>query len=62
MEALGLALPGNGTTLADHAARKALFEKAGAKIVDLANRYYHEDDASVLPPAISLRSTLSKTL
>ncbi|ERH30874.1 dihydroxy-acid dehydratase [Alloscardovia omnicolens] len=49
MEALGLALPGNGTTLADHAARKALFEKAGAKIVDLANRYYHEDDASVLP-------------
>lgn len=52
MEALGLALPGNGTTLADHAARKSLFEKAGKTIVNLANRYYHEDDESVLPRSI----------
>ncbi|WP_329412521.1 dihydroxy-acid dehydratase [Nocardia vinacea] len=48
-EALGLALPGNGSTLATHAARHALFERAGTVIVDIANRWYHEDDASVLP-------------
>ncbi|MFF0530249.1 dihydroxy-acid dehydratase [Nocardia amikacinitolerans] len=48
-EALGLALPGNGSTLATHAARRALFEKAGRVIVDIANRWYREDDASVLP-------------
>ncbi len=39
-EAMGLALPGNGTTLATHAARRALFERAGALVVDLASRYY----------------------
>ncbi|BAD59083.1 dihydroxy-acid dehydratase [Nocardia farcinica] len=48
-EALGLALPGNGSTLATHAARRALFEKAGRVVVDIANRWYREDDASVLP-------------
>ncbi|MBF6238875.1 dihydroxy-acid dehydratase [Nocardia otitidiscaviarum] len=48
-EALGLALPGNGSTLATHAARRALFEKAGRVIVDIANRWYRDDDASVLP-------------
>ncbi|MFE3443707.1 dihydroxy-acid dehydratase [Nocardia sp. NPDC059180] len=48
-EALGLALPGNGSTLATHAARHALFERAGTVIVDIANRWYREDDASVLP-------------
>ncbi|MEU3014291.1 dihydroxy-acid dehydratase [Nocardia asteroides] len=48
-EALGLALPGNGSTLATHSARRALFERAGRVIVDIANRWYREDDASVLP-------------
>jgi dihydroxy-acid dehydratase len=54
-EAIGLALPGNGSTLATHAARKALFEGAGRLIVDLAKRYYDGDDASVLPRAIASR-------
>ncbi|TCJ99308.1 dihydroxy-acid dehydratase [Nocardia alba] len=48
-EALGLALPGNGSTLATHSARRALFERAGTVIVDIAKRWYQNDDASVLP-------------
>ncbi|MGF6880616.1 dihydroxy-acid dehydratase [Nocardia sp. GAS34] len=52
-EALGLALPGNGSTLATHAARRALFERAGATVVEIANRWYREDDASVLPRNIA---------
>nr|WP_047573162.1 dihydroxy-acid dehydratase [Methylobacterium sp. ZNC0032] len=48
-EALGLALPGNGSTLATHADRKRLFVEAGHLIVDLARRYYEQDDESVLP-------------
>jgi dihydroxy-acid dehydratase len=52
-EALGLALPGNGSTLATHAERKRLFVEAGHLIVDLARRYYEGDDASVLPRAIA---------
>ncbi|HUZ66940.1 MAG TPA: dihydroxy-acid dehydratase, partial [Beijerinckiaceae bacterium] len=48
-EALGLALPGNGTTLATHADRKRLFVEAGHLIVDLARRFYEQDDSSVLP-------------
>ncbi len=48
-EALGLALPGNGSTLATHAARRALFERAGTVVVEAANRWSREDDASVLP-------------
>ena len=52
-EAIGLALPGNGSTLATHAARRALFQRAGRVVVDLARRYYDGDDASVLPRAIA---------
>ncbi|MEF2071804.1 dihydroxy-acid dehydratase [Consotaella aegiceratis] len=52
-EALGLSLPGNGTTLATHADRKRLFVEAGHLIVDLARRYYEEDDESVLPRSIA---------
>ena len=52
-EALGLALPGNGSTLATHADRKRLFIEAGHSIVDAARRYYEQDDASVLPRAIA---------
>jgi len=52
-EALGLSLPGNGSLLATHADRKQLFLKAGRLIVELAKRYYEEDDASVLPRSIA---------
>ena len=52
-EALGLSLPGNGTVLATHADRKALFERAGELIVELAKRHYEEDDYSVLPRSIA---------
>ncbi len=52
-EALGLSLPGNGSTLATHAARKELFLKAGRLIVDLAKRHYEQDDYSVLPRNIA---------
>ena len=52
-EALGLALPGNGSTLATHADRKQLFLQAGRLIVDIAKRYYEQDDESVLPRNIA---------
>ncbi|WCM22539.1 dihydroxy-acid dehydratase [Paraburkholderia bryophila] len=52
-EALGLALPGNGSVLATHVERKRLFLDAGKTIVDLARRYYEQDDASVLPRSIA---------
>jgi dihydroxy-acid dehydratase len=52
-EALGLALPGNGTVVATHADRKRLFVEAGHLIVDLARRYYEQDDESVLPRSIA---------
>ena len=52
-EALGLSLPGNGSQLATHADRKGLFERAGRLVVTLANRYYEEDDESVLPRSIA---------
>ncbi len=52
-EALGLSLPGNGSTLATHADRKRLFVEAGHVIVDLARRYYEQDDTSVLPRSIA---------
>ncbi len=52
-EALGLSLPGNGSTLATHADRKRLFLEAGWLIVDLARRYYEQDDASILPRSVA---------
>ncbi len=52
-EALGLSLPGNGSTLATHADRRRLFVEAGHLIVDLARRHYEQDDASVLPRAVA---------
>ncbi len=52
-EALGLSLPGNGSTLATHAARKQLFLNAGRLIVDIAKRYYEQDDESVLPRSVA---------
>ncbi|WAJ29259.1 dihydroxy-acid dehydratase [Antarcticirhabdus aurantiaca] len=52
-EALGLSLPGNGSTLATHADRERLFVEAGHLVVDLARRHYEEDDYSVLPRSIA---------
>ena len=57
-EALGLSLPGNGSTLATHADRKRLFVEAGHLIVDLARRYYEQDDATVLPRTIATQGGL----
>lgn len=61
-EALGLALPGNGTTLATHTARKELFTKAGTTIVDMCRRYYGEEDDSVLPRAIATKEAFSNAM
>ncbi|QYB03771.1 dihydroxy-acid dehydratase [Rhodococcus sp. USK10] len=52
-EALGLALPGNGSTLATHEARRALFTRAGTTVVEAALRYYRDEDDSVLPRNIA---------
>ncbi len=52
-EALGLALPGNGSVLATHADRRQLFLEAGNVIVQLARRYYEQDDATALPRSIA---------
>jgi dihydroxy-acid dehydratase len=61
-EAIGLALPGNGSTLATHAARKALFERAGSLIVELAKAWYDGEDASVLPRAIASRAAFENAV
>ena len=52
-EALGLALPGNGSLLATHADRKALFEQAGKRVVELCKRWYEQEDARALPRGIA---------
>lgn len=52
-EALGLALPGNGTVVATHADREQLFLRAGQSIVELAKRHYEQDDYSILPRSIA---------
>jgi dihydroxy-acid dehydratase len=61
-EAMGLSLPGNGTTLATHAARKALFEDAGRAIVGITRRYYENDDESVLPLRIATRDAFENAM
>jgi dihydroxy-acid dehydratase len=61
-EAIGLALPGNGTTLATHVARRGLFEQAGALAVSLAKRYYLEDDETVLPRSIATRDAFENAM
>jgi dihydroxy-acid dehydratase len=53
VEALGLALPGNGSVLATHTARRALYEKAGEVAVQITHRFYDEDDTSVLPREVA---------
>ena len=61
-EALGLALPGNGSTLATHAFRKQLFLKSGRMIVELTKRYYEQEDASVLPRSIANRAAFDNAM
>ena len=55
-EALGLALPGNGTIVATHKNRKKLFEKAASQIIKITNAYYYEGDESVLPRSIATKA------
>ena len=52
-EALGLSLPGNGSTLATHAMRRQLFEEAGRVVMDITRRWYEHDDESVLPRSVA---------
>jgi dihydroxy-acid dehydratase len=61
-EALGLALPGNGSTLATHAARRELFLQAGRTVMDLATRWYSDDDASALPRNIATRAAFENAM
>lgn len=62
VEALGLALPGNGSMLATHKDREGLFLKAGEQIVELANRYYEDDDESALPRNIATKSAFENAM
>ncbi|TIV23349.1 MAG: dihydroxy-acid dehydratase, partial [Mesorhizobium sp.] len=61
-EALGLSLPGNGSTLATHADRKRLFVEAGHLAVDLAQRYYEQDDESALPRSIASKGAFENAM
>ncbi len=61
-EALGVSLPGNGSMLATHADREALFLSAGRLVVDLARRYYEQDDASVLPRSIANKAAFENAM
>ena len=61
-EALGLSLPGNGTIVATHADRKQLFLRAGRLVVELAKRYYEQEDASVLPRNIATKAAFENAM
>ncbi|TIW68478.1 MAG: dihydroxy-acid dehydratase, partial [Mesorhizobium sp.] len=61
-EALGLSLPGNGSTLATHADRKRLFVEAGHLVVDLAQRYYEQEDESALPRNIASKGAFENAM
>ena len=61
-EALGLALPGNGTIVATHKNRKKLFEKAAGKIIELTNKYYNDGDESVLPRSIATKEAFNNAM
>jgi dihydroxy-acid dehydratase len=61
-EALGLALPGNGTIVATHADRKELFLRAGRLIVELAKRHYEQDDYSILPRSIASKAAFENAM
>lgn len=61
-EALGLALPGNGTVVATHADRQRLFLEAGRRIVEITRRHYETEDMSVLPRAIATRTAFENAM
>ncbi len=61
-EALGLSLPGNGSLLATHADREALFRRAGQLVVSLAKRWYEQDDAAALPRTIANRTAFENAM
>jgi dihydroxy-acid dehydratase len=61
-EAMGLSLPGNGSVLATHTARKALYQDAGATVVELARRHYEQDDATVLPRSVGSRAAFENAM
>ncbi|WP_068014779.1 dihydroxy-acid dehydratase [Nocardia mexicana] len=62
VEALGLALPGNGSTLATHTARRALYEAAGRTVMDITRRYYDKDDEAMLPRAVASRAAFDNAM
>ena len=61
-EAIGLALPGNGSTLATHSARRGLFERAGRLIAEITRQYYADGDSSVLPRSIANRDAFENAM
>ncbi len=61
-EAIGLALPGNGTILASHAYRKDLFKRAAEQVVKIAKQYYDHDDDSVLPRSIATKEAFENAM
>ncbi|MEV4193950.1 dihydroxy-acid dehydratase [Streptomyces toxytricini] len=61
-EAIGLALPGNGSVLATHTARRALYEQAGRTVVEITKRYYEDGDESVLPRNIASREAFENAM
>ncbi|SDT73602.1 dihydroxy-acid dehydratase [Streptomyces sp. TLI_053] len=61
-EAIGLSLPGNGSLLATHTARRALYEAAGRTVVEITNRHYGQDDDSVLPRSIASRAAFENAM
>ncbi|MEU2428863.1 dihydroxy-acid dehydratase [Streptomyces sp. NPDC007861] len=61
-EAIGLSLPGNGSTLATHTARQALYENAGRTVVEITKRYYEQGDESVLPRNIATREAFENAM
>ncbi|MFE1767768.1 dihydroxy-acid dehydratase [Streptomyces angustmyceticus] len=61
-EAIGLSLPGNGSTLATHTARRALYETAGRTVVEITKRHYDEDDHTVLPRSVGSRASFENAM
>ncbi|MEU9102146.1 dihydroxy-acid dehydratase [Streptomyces sp. NPDC048361] len=61
-EAIGLSLPGNGSVLATHTARRALYENAARTVVDITKRHYEQDDHSVLPRSIATRAAFENAM
>ncbi|SFL74488.1 dihydroxy-acid dehydratase [Streptomyces pini] len=61
-EAIGLSLPGNGSVLATHTARRALYENAGRTVVEITGRHYEQDDTTVLPRAVGSRAAFENAM